>query len=523
MKAQIPDKYIIVHANDTAWHLVDIAINEAKTDMIGKLEPLPAYHNAYLRHNKMYIGRIEYAQDKKYLTGPIRYRPARSKPTHEVHIYLAEGTITGTEGQTTIPLSRIRKIEVFDPAIGATIASYVFTTLGIIAAVVVVIGIIALATKSSCPFLYARDGDSWRFMGEMYGGAIAAPLERDDYMPLPGLQTEDGNYELRIANELKERQYTNLAELLVVDCADQSTVLADKNGALYGISHPVAPQTALAGSRDCTPALSAKDTSALLFDVPDAADPAFSNVVLSFPKPDEAKNGRLLIKAKNSYWLDYMFARFTEQFGSRYQKFAAQQRKAPAAEGRQWSLEQGIPLSVEVQTSTGWEQAGYFDVMGPMAMRDMVMNLDLSKVSGKDVKLRLRCGARFWEVDYAAMDFTEAAPFPVHRLSPFSAVDERGRELSSTLAATDQQYLTQPEAGNAAVVRYTAPPQAAGTTRTVILHSRGYYEYIRHYTNKPNLVRLLQFKKPGAFTRFAETEYKRLEGQKDLLRLALNN
>jgi hypothetical protein len=521
-KTQLPDKYIIVHVGQKAWHLEDIAISEGKTEITGRLEGLPSYHSTYLLHNKVYGARIEAGRDDKYLTRPIRYRYARAKPTHEVHIYLAENTVIGNEEHASIPLACVRKMEVFVPAIGATIASHVFVTLGVIAGVVVIIGIIALATKSSCPFLYVRNGDSWQFTGEMYGGAIAAPLERDDYMPLPGLQATSGNYELKIANELKERQYTNLAELLVVD-GDAGTVLADKNGRLYSIEQPVLPQSAITGGIDCRAALTSKDTSALLFDAPDAADPAFSNAVLSFARPEDAKSGRLVIKAKNSYWLDYMFARFTEQFGTGYDKFAAQQRKAPAAEGRQWSLEQGIPLSVEVQTAEGWRSTGYFDVIGPLASREMVMNVDLSRVSGKEVKIRLRCGGRFWEVDYAAMDFTEGSTFTVHRLSPLSATDEEGRDVSAALKAADNQYLAQRQAGNETIVKYAAPAQKAGNIRSVILHSRGYYEYIRHYTNKPNLARLLQFKKPGSFTRFAATEYKRLEGQKDILAMALNN
>jgi hypothetical protein len=51
---------------------------------------------------------------------------------------------------------------------------------------------------------------------KLYGGAIFAPLERDDFMPLPNMVPTEEEYRLRITNELKERQYTNLAELWVV-------------------------------------------------------------------------------------------------------------------------------------------------------------------------------------------------------------------------------------------------------------------------------------------------------------------
>jgi hypothetical protein len=514
-KAQMPDKYVIIHLGKKVWHLANISLNEAKTEMTGLLEEVPLEHMSYMKD--------KHASDGIQRREPIRYKPYNSKPTHEVHIFLAEGTTFKQSGQTSIPLEGVRKIDIYDPAIAATVASHVFIALGVIAGVVLIIGIIALATKSSCPFLYTSDGNSWQFAGEMYGGAIAAPLERDDYMPLPGVQPVAGSYELKIANELKERQYTNVAELMVIDHDVQSTVLADKHGALHSISHPLSPRSALANGHSCADDLLAKDTTACLFEEPDADDPAFSSVLMSFPKPADARTGKLVIKAKNSYWLDYMFARFTEQFGTRYNEFAEQQKTAPAAEGRQWSLEQGIPLMVQVQTGAGWEDAGYFDVVGPLAWREMVMPIDLSRVSGKDVKLRLRCGARFWELDYAAMDFTPNAPLIVKRLTPTSAIDEKGRAQTAALAATDGQYLAQPDIGDVAVVRYAAPEQAPGTKRSIIFHSRGYYEYIRSYTNKPNLSRLLTFRKAGSFTRFAASEYRRLAGQKDLLATALNN
>jgi hypothetical protein len=153
----------------------------------------------------------------------------------------------------------------------------------------------------------------------------------------------------------------------------------------------------------------------------------------------------------------------------------------------------------------------------------MVMELDLSQVRTKELKLKLQCGAMFWEVDYAAMDFTEDAPQSVTRLTPISAIDENGKETNSLLTATDEQYLVQPQPGNEVVARYKVPAQAKGTARTLIFHSRGYYEYIREYSNKPNLVRLLSFKKAGSFTRFAASEYSRITRQKDFLASALNN
>ena len=69
----------------------------------------------------------------------------------------------------------------------------------------------------SCPYIYANTANGFAFAGEIYSGAIYAPLERNDYLTLPQLIAENGNYKLKITNEQQEIQYTNLTELFVVD------------------------------------------------------------------------------------------------------------------------------------------------------------------------------------------------------------------------------------------------------------------------------------------------------------------
>ena len=80
---------------------------------------------------------------------------------------------------------------------------------------------------------------------EMYGGAIYSSLERDDYMPLPNLKDFNEEYQLKISNELQERQYTNLAELVVIQHPENSSVIIDKNGTIQTIISPFSPSKAI--------------------------------------------------------------------------------------------------------------------------------------------------------------------------------------------------------------------------------------------------------------------------------------
>ena len=75
----------------------------------------------------------------------------------------------------------------------------------------------------------------------------------------------------------------------------------------------------------------------------------------------------------------------------------------------------------------------------------------------------------------------------------------------------DGIYLTQPAIGNTATIEYNAAPMTdASKTQTYILHTKGYYEHVRNFTNKPNVAFLNQFKKPGAFPLYGLSLYKKM-------------
>ena len=505
-QVQNKTKYIILHEGEIVWHFKDINVNDAGKELKGIIEPLPLTHLYYKTAKKDH--RAKHFKNVKKKT---------DSPIYEVHIYIT-GYVKGENSEVTIPFSNINKVQVYDRHVGAT----VFSVFGVVVAVAVVLGAIVIATKSSCPFVYTSDGDSYQFAGEMYGGAIYPSLERDDYMPLPDFLPMNGDYNLRISNELLERQYTNLANLVVVEHPDNSKVILDKYGKIQTITSPESPAKAASGtSIDYREHVLTKDSSSYLFneDVQDGKD--LSVLELQFKRPANSKSGKLILTAKNSFWLDYVYGKFNEQFGTYYNTFAEKQKKVSARKHNQWSLEQNIPLSVYVETESGWKFVDYFNTIGPLASRDMVMPIDLTDVRGENVRVKLQCGFMFWEIDYAAMDFSENIPLEVSHIASSSAIDEKGDDVSALIAASDNKYLVQPEIGNVVTVEYAAPVPHAGNAQTVFLHSRGYYEYIRDYKNWPNITKLQSFKSKGAFTRFSKDQYDEFITSEDLFAAAL--
>jgi hypothetical protein len=115
----------------------------------------------------------------------------------------------------------------------------------------------------------------------------------------------------------------------------------------------------------------------------------------------------------------------------------------------------------------------------------------------------------FWEIDYAGMDFTAGNNFTIETLVPVTATDEAGRDVLPELAKKDGRYLAQPMPGNMATIEYESSEQPATTTRSYILHTKGYYEHVRNYKGLPNTAFLKQFYQPNAFPVFSSALYKK--------------
>jgi hypothetical protein len=484
-------KRFILHQAENQWELKEAVVQE--NTLTGKIQPLPE-------------DLLSFVNDKP---GAIhRYKASQSKTAlNIVHLYVYEFA-KDKNGMAVIPVSAINRINISDKDTGATLASHVLTSMGSLAAAFAILAILVALLKSSCPFVYAHNGTGYQFVGEAYGGAIFSPLERDDYMPLRGWQAQAGRVQVKITNELKERQYTNLAELQVVAHSPGIQVLLDQTGQAHTLQKINAPVSAQApDGQDYAAALATQDSSIWSFN---STQKNWNYINLQFKKPAGSQTGKLVLHAQNSLWLDYLYGEFTKQFGSIYNRWAEKQKDVATAELTQWQEDQGIPLLVEVQTAAGWEVVERIPPVGPLAGRDLVVPVNLQNVKGEKVNIRLSAGFMFWEIDRAGLDFSPNLPVAVEKVKAITAYEKSGQNIRHLVASTDKQYLVQFAVGDAVVLTYPLPADKPGQTQTLFLHTRGYYEHIRDYTGIPNLFTLRAFEKPGHFMQFSRDRYTQL-------------
>jgi hypothetical protein len=484
-------RYFILRSPSQAYFMRNIVLSEDRKSITCTLDDIPIEHQYYVYKGK----------------GNMRYKDAFV--LNEVHMYIANDTLLN-KGRYKLSLDQIQKIEVIEKDKKRTTNSYVIGALGYTIGALAVVAIIVAATKSSCPFISAYTNNEFVLQGETYGGAIYPQLARDDYMPLRMSPTTNNTLQLKISNELQEQQYTDFADLIVVTHSENTKVLSDEKGNLYEIANPQLPIAAWTGNnKDAMAPLLKKDDNTLLHFDDTLATDATNYLITKFNKPAGTQKGKLVLAIKNSYWLDYLYGEMAKSFGSYYNTYVKKQDKRPASELLQWAKDQKIPLEVSVKTKTGWQKIMDLTTIGPLATREIVVPLDLKNVEGSSVEVRLSSGFMFWEIDYAAIDFSGNNNFSVETISPSIATDETGKNVLPELNKKDGIYLEQPVPGNCVTLEYKDLPQHPNTVQTYILHTKGYYTHVRELKGSPKIAFLKQFKKPGGFPAYSLELYKK--------------
>jgi hypothetical protein len=389
--------------------------------------------------------------------------------------------------------------------IGLTVAIAV-VAIGTLAAVVA-------ATKRSCPFVYSWDGSQYVFDAEPYGGAITRGLERDDYSALDHLREQNGLYRLRLTNEVDETQYTNLMELWVVDHARGSRVVSDENGTLR--SYTQIQELSAARDRygnDLLLWLRAADRKIWEPDAVAGPDGSLrQEVVLTFPKPAGATQATLIANAATGLWGSNMIKTMVELHGRDTAAWLASLDKDPAgiAAIHAWGEREGTyRLPIEVEETGGWVVRGALPNGGPLLAEERAIPLDVSRVRGDRLRIRLRPPVGYWAFNSFAAAYGSGEAVKIRRVAANSARTSGGKDILKDLAAADDRYYPMPDNTDEAEITFRAPARKAGLDRTVFLHSRGWYQLHLRDTGDPDLVtfgKILTV--PGAAVQFAADRF----------------
>ncbi|HEY2842959.1 MAG TPA: hypothetical protein VGJ09_04885 [Bryobacteraceae bacterium] len=424
------------------------------------------------------------------------------------------GIVKGAE--YSIPLDQVQRVWVMRRGIstGRTIA--LVSVLGVTAAVVAAVIIAkedkpapAPTTTGGCPFVYSWDGHQFVFDAELYGGAVARGLQREDYSELPHLQVHNGAYRVLVNDELPETDYTDRLELLSVDHRAGTSVGIDDSGKLYSLNALQAPLSAFDESgANLLPWLASADRR--IWETPPASTPGGPlrhEIQLTFSKPADAAAAKLLVHAGTGEWglrmLNTLFALYGQDLEKKLASLDSNPIDAQAL--KLWSATEDLyALKVWVEEPSGWQMRGMIPGGG---MGARVVQLDVSRVKGDQVHIRVQPPAGFWAINSMAIDYSPEQDLSVNRIAPQSARTAAGADVLAELQATDSRYYKAVN-GESASITFAAPPARSGMSRTVFLHSNGYYRPdVRAQGPADNVTLSKIFQTRDGLARFAAERY----------------
>ena len=487
-------KYFIIHySNNKVFGLNNVIVNGDNVE--GDLSELTDEHKRHSDPSTNRTNRVKRAD--KIVT------------LMEVHLYYPQ-PIANDQTRVSIPLSAVNRMDVYEFDRNATTGNHIISWIGVGVASAFVIGLIAFAIACNCPQVYVNNNGQYEFKSGVYSGAVYSTLERSDYLYLDGIQPVNNKYQFRIGNVENEEQFINQVQLLKADHPADVKVLADRHGKILSYQYPVTPAKATYDNDiDITGELKYKDASYYSFDSK-PADNGLSAVVISFDKPANAQKGKLIVHAGNSKWSGYLYKEFASLFGEGYTKWRDQQEQLTTANADQWQIDQGLPLKVFAETENGWQYMDHFALTGNTASRDMIMEIDLSSVKTSRVNIKIESTFRFWDMDMAAMDFSDNFQVKTTFLTAVSVNKKDGTSNLDELARLDKKY-TQLTGKDFVNLEFNVASADNGNTTSLFLISTGYYHSQYSSGGKPDLPSLMKFKEKGAFDRFSRTKYTLIE------------
>ncbi len=479
--------YLVVHYGTTIKEIYDVEYNESNKEVKGRLRPLSG--DALKLYKRI----------KEKNTSLARRGIGNDKlAAQQIHFFLKNVVSTPDSSSMRFLVSDIESVDALNPATALNVLLPIGLTLAGFG--------IFLAIACNCPHVYVDNGSTQELTNSMYTGAKAPQLERFDYKQMPDYFSNSKDYTVNIVNELNEQQYTNMLELVVAMHPKNVQVIADKEGRLYSIQHPQLPLTATDNSGAAImKEIIQPDQTPYKFNK--TGNTGFSEAYLQFAVPEQKQQqGKLLVRLRNTSWSGFVYNQFSSLFGKNYSRWVEKNKNVSKEEREKWMREQGIKMQVEIKTNQGWQVADEIDLIGETNFNSVVIPLTIPSGS-KVLDVRLRTGFMFWELDYAAIDYSAEATIETQVLKPVTAVGDNGRDYLQQLSFDDNSYMEHLGEKASTTVTFTNLLLNPALQRTIIMRSKGYYTSKEEFTGKTYRRELKKFKNPGELSRFSRSLY----------------
>ena len=356
----------------------------------------------------------------------------------------------------------------------------------------------------SCPYVYSFDGTDYRLDAEPLGASFCRAFARSDWVELHNLQVSNGLCKIRITSELPETEFLNEVKLLAVDHPPLSRVIFSATGKPHTIVAPQSPMRAVDYSEnDQIDLVNNQDDLYWVSNPfgrdPDNASKLRDGLELEFAKPANAKTVKLALNVRNTSWGAEMLHETLMLLGDGAASWYATIETSPMARLalKQALIREGM-LQIKKWNGQSWEDADFVWGVGPKLFKDQVFDLDVSKIPGETLKLRLESTTGFWAIDNVVVDYSPDLPISVTELPLAQAVDQRAKDLRQCLSHKDSEYYVMPSNADRAELSFVTPATSGNAIRSFVVKCTGYYEtriplgtlsridQVTHFIKEPN-------------------------------------
>ena len=360
----------------------------------------------------------------------------------------------------------------------------------------------------TCPYVYSFDGERYVVEGEAFSGSIFKSAKRTDWLKLGRLKVSDSCL-VKISDELRETDFVDEAKLLVVAHPKETQVIPSFTGELHTVSDPLLPSEAVDfRGANMLRLLEAKDKNFWLSnpfgrraeDLEDLRD----GLVVEFLKPEESRSVKLLFNVQNSWWGAFLQAHFVGLQGGQVEKWYEELNSSPPARLQLFEsmVREGM-LLISVWDGNQWQDAGFVWEVGANAFRDQVVQLDISKIPGQILRVKLESTPGLWMVNSVQADYSVDQEVEVTELSPSRSIDRQGKDVSTLLEETDDRYYTM-ITGDWAELVFSCPPRNPDLQYSYIFKSTGYYlSNVPPGTQRQSQLAARLISEPGYFSQYS--------------------
>ncbi|GAB1443084.1 hypothetical protein MASR2M39_19220 [Ignavibacteriales bacterium] len=388
-------------------------------------------------------------------------------------------------------------------------------TIGVLAGSLAVAVLIALASKKSCPFIYSFDGDKYVFDAEPLGGAISKAFERTDYNKLKSLKEIDGEYKLKITNEVFETEYIDEMSLFVVDHPENTTVTMNNDGSVFALGGgEIIDYANDEEGRDIKPFLIENDFLAWQTKMPfHDQNRKKHKIKFGFKMKEGAKKATLVYNVGTTHWGSTMLSEMLELHGKNLDEHYSNLDK----KGEYYNFTMDFlrraelyDLELKLKINGEFKTQAVLQGGGPFKTESRVVELDISGIKGDMVEFEVNPPVGFWTLDNFTLCFDKPQQAFGKEIKVSKTIDHNGNDISEKISFSDENYYDMPTTGDWFFATYKAPPKKDGMKRTVFMKTKGWYKIQMPQTDKDSDIATI-FKligNPGEIIKFSNERYR---------------